>query len=44
MILFEFAEYGEATVVWTGNHKEYETVFKNNKNTIRKWLKVNDWI
>lgn len=44
MILFEFTEYGEATVVWTGNHKEYEKVFKNNKNTIKKWLKANDWI
>jgi len=44
MILFEFTEYGEATVVWTGNHKEYESVFKNNKSTIRKWLKANNWI
>ena len=44
MILFEFTEYSEATVVWAGSHQEYETVFKNNKNTIKKWLKANDWI
>ena len=44
MILFEFTEYGEATVVWVGSHQEYETVFKKNKNTIKKWLKANDWI
>jgi len=44
MILFEFTEKGEATVVWTGTHQEYEAVFKNNKNTIKKWLKANGWI
>lgn len=43
MILIEFSE-NEATVVWVGTHKEYETTFKNNKNTIKKWLKSNDWI
>lgn len=37
-ILFEF-EDGEATVVWCGTHDEYETTFKNNKNTAKKWLK-----
>ena len=37
-------EHGEATVVWVGNHKKYEEIFKNNKNTIRKWLKSNDLI
>ncbi|MGB1283229.1 MAG: hypothetical protein ACPG44_02075 [Polaribacter sp.] len=31
----------EATVVWAGTHQEYETTFKNNRNTIRKWLKFN---
>lgn len=44
MILFEFTEYSEATVVWAGNHSEYESVFKNNKNTIRSWLSTNGWI
>lgn len=43
MILIEFSEK-EATVVWVGTHQEYETVFKNNKNTIKKWLRSNDWI
>lgn len=43
MILIEF-EDSEATVVWAGTHQEYETTFKNNRNTIKKWLKSNDWI
>lgn len=43
MVLIEF-EDNEATVVWLGNHKEYENTFRNNKHTIRKWLKVNNWI
>lgn len=43
MILIEFSD-NEATVVWAGTHQEYETIFKNNKNTIKKWLRSNDWI
>lgn len=43
MILIEFND-GEASVVWLGNHKEYENTFKNNKSTIKKWLKSNHWI
>ena len=43
MILIEFSE-SEATAVWAGTHQEYETTFKNNRNTIKKWLKSNDWI
>ncbi|TVR84464.1 MAG: type II toxin-antitoxin system HigB family toxin [Chitinophagaceae bacterium] len=43
MILIEF-EDGEAAVVWAGTHQEYEATFKNNRNTIKKWLKANDWI
>ncbi len=43
MILIEFDD-DEATVVWVGTHQQYETVFKNNRNTIKKWLKSNDWI
>lgn len=42
MILVEFEE-GEASVVWVGNHQEYENTFKNNKDTIKKWLKDNNW-
>jgi mRNA interferase HigB len=37
-ILIEF-ENDEATVVWCGTHDEYESTFKNNKSTIKKWLK-----
>ena len=43
MILIEFQD-SEATVVWAGSHQEYEMIFKNNKNTIKKWLKSKDWI
>lgn len=44
LILIEFDENGEATIVWTGTHKEYESTFKNNKKTIEKWLRHNDYI
>ena len=44
LILLEFDEIGEATVVWVGSHQEYEKIFKNNKNTIKKWLRVNEHI
>src|SRR5690606_8101297 len=43
MILIEFDDI-EATVVWAESHQEYETTFKNNRNTIKKWLRSNDWI
>lgn len=43
MVLIEFSD-NEATVVWAGTHQEYELLFKNNKNTIKKWLRTNDWI
>lgn len=38
MILVLFDE-DESTILWCGNHDKYELTFKNNKNTIRKWLK-----
>lgn len=44
LILIEFDDEGEATIIWTGTHQEYETVFKNNKKTIEKWLRNNDYI
>ena len=45
LILIEMDEdLSEATVVWVGNHDEYERTFKNNKSTIHKWLRNNDWI
>lgn len=44
MILIEFEDDGEMTVVWAGTHDEYELTFKNNRNVIKKWLKNNGWI
>lgn len=44
MILIEFEENGEATIIWCGTHDEYELTFKNNKNTIEKWLKNKGFI
>lgn len=26
-------------IIWTGSHDDYEMTFKNNKETIRKWLR-----
>lgn len=44
LVLIEFEENGEINIVWCGTHDEYETTFKNNKSTIRKWLKDREWI
>lgn len=44
LILIEFEENGEVTIVWAGNHDDYELVFKNNRSVIKKWLKDNNWI
>ena len=44
LILMEFNDEGEATIVWVGTHQEYETIFKNNKSTIEKWLRKNNYI
>ena len=44
LILIEFDEEGEATIVWAGSHDEYETIFKNNKSTIAKWLRNRNYI
>lgn len=44
LILVEFDEDGEASIVWAGSHQEYEKIFKNTKTTIRKWLKSNEYI
>ena len=43
LILIEMDDT-EATVAWVGSHDEYETTFKNNKNTIAKWLRANEYI
>ena len=44
LLLIEFEENGGATIVWAGSHDEYEKTFRNNKNTIKKWLKNREWI
>ena len=44
MILIEFDEKKHVRVIWTGSHQDYILIFKNNRNTIKKWLKQNDWI
>lgn len=38
LILIEFGLDGMGTVCWVGSHDEYELTFKNNRNTIKKWL------
>jgi len=44
LIIIEFDDDGEATIVWAGTHQEYETIFKNTKSTIEKWLRKNGYI
>ncbi|MBP1617694.1 MAG: hypothetical protein H6Q14_1521 [Bacteroidetes bacterium] len=44
LIVVEFDDDGEATIVWAGTHQEYETTFKNNKLSIEKWLRKNGYI
>lgn len=44
LVMIEFDEEGEATIVWAGTHQEYESTFKNNKKTIEKWLRNNNYI
>ena len=44
LVLIVFDEEGEATIVWAGSHDDYELIFKNNRNIIKKWLRDNDWI
>lgn len=44
LILIELDEGGEATIIWAGTHQEYERIFKNNKTTIGKWLRDNNYI
>ena len=44
MILIEFDDNKQARIIWTGSHQEYDLTFKNNRNTIKKWLRDNEWI
>ncbi|MCE6990781.1 type II toxin-antitoxin system HigB family toxin [Dyadobacter sp. CY323] len=32
-------ENGQIEIVWAGSHQEYEKTFKNNKNSVEKWLR-----
>lgn len=43
LIFIEFSQ-NKARIVWVGNHQEYVSTFKNNKNTIEKWLRNKQWI
>lgn len=44
LVLIEFEENGEATIVWAGSHDDYEMTFKNNRSIIKKWLRDHGWI
>jgi len=41
LLLIKISE-NEAKVIWVGDHDEYVRTFKNNKNSIEKWLKSNN--
>lgn len=44
LIMIEFDDDGEATIVWAGTHQEYQATFKNNKASIEKWLRKFNYI
>lgn len=44
LVLIEFDEEEEATIIWAGSHDAYENLFKNNKLTIEKWLRSKGYI
>ena len=44
MILIEFDENKRVRIIWAGSHQDYDKAFKNNRNTIKKWLRDNEWI
>ena len=39
LVLIQLVE-NKATIVWAGTHAEYARIFKNNTNTIEKWLRT----
>jgi hypothetical protein len=43
-VLIDLDEDGEATVIWVGSHDEYERTFRNNKYTIKNWLRNKGYI
>ena len=44
LVLIRFDEENTATIVWVGNHQDYEKTFKNNKKVIEKWLRSKSYI
>lgn len=40
-LVFIKIEENQAEILWAGTHEEYVRVFKNNTNTIEKWLRAN---
>lgn len=42
LVVFDYNKY--ARIIWVGSHKKYILTFKNNRNTIKKWLRDNEWI
>ena len=44
LIMIEFDDDGEATIVWAGTHPDYEATCQNNKLTNEKWLRKNSYI
>lgn len=41
LVFIQFRE-DHATIMWVGTHEEYVRTFKNNTNTIEKWLRERD--
>ena len=41
LVFIHFKE-NQATIMWAGTHSEYVRTFKNNTNTIEKWLRERD--
>jgi mRNA interferase HigB len=44
LILLELNVNKEATIIWAGSRDSYERTFKNSKDTIKKYLRENNWI
>lgn len=44
LVLIQFNEENTATIVWVGNHQDYEITFKNNKIVIEKWLRSKSYV
>ena len=43
LIFIELLPDGKAVILWAGSHDEYERTFRNNKSTIEKWIKNNNF-